>query len=123
MRAVVAIIGLFSLLIGLGFLLNPEKLAAAVFIAPVGTQGLATLRADFTGFFIGVSLFAIYGAWKGDAKVLLVPLVMLGLALLGRMISMARDGIVATTAAPIVIELVMVASLLLAQRVFSKPAG
>ncbi len=118
MRGLVLVLGLFNLVIGLGFLLQPAKLAAAFFLSPVGTQGLATIRADFTGFFIGASLFALYGAWKMRADALLVPMVMLGLALTGRFVSLALDGFAPTAPAPMVIEVIMLAILFAGYRAF-----
>ena len=52
MRVVIGLIAVFNIAIGLGFLLNPAKLAGQFFLSPLGSQGLATLRADFPGFFI-----------------------------------------------------------------------
>lgn len=117
-RGLVLVLGLFNLVIGLGFLLQPAKLAAAFFLSPVGTQGLATIRADFTGFFIGASLFALYGAWKMRAHALLVPMVMLGLALTGRFVSLALDGFAPTAPTPMVIEVIMLVILFAGYRAF-----
>jgi CHASE2 domain-containing sensor protein len=101
-----------------GFLLQPAKLATAFFLSPVGTQGLATIRADFTGFFIGASLFALYGAWKQRSDALLVPIALLGIAFFGRCISLALDGVAPTAIAPMVIEAVMMAVLLMGVTTF-----
>ena len=117
-RGLVLILSLFNLVIGLGFLLQPAKLAAAFYLSPVGTQGLATIRADFTGFFIGASLFALYGAWKMRADALLVPMVMIGLALTGRFVSLALDGMAPTAPAPMVIEVIMLTILFVGYRAF-----
>ena len=57
MRVVVALVGLFNLAIGLGFLVDPAGSGAKFFVAANGIQGLATMRADFTAFFVtGASL-------------------------------------------------------------------
>lgn len=119
MRIVIGLLGLFNIAIGLGFLLAPQKLAAAFFLSPVGTQGLATLRADFPGFFIGAAVFALIGAWRADARPLMVPLVMLGLALFGRIVSIIGDGMAPTAVQPMLVEVVMIALLALAARSFA----
>ncbi len=119
MRVIIGLLGLFNIAIGLGFLLMPEKLAAAFFLSPVGTQGLATLRADFPGFFIGAALFALWGAWRVDPRPLLVPIVMLGLALAGRCVSLAADGMAPTALAPMLVEFVMIMLLMLGVRSFA----
>ncbi len=123
MRAITALIGLFNAMIGLGFLLVPEKLAGGFFLAPLGSQGLATLRADFTGFFIGASAFALVGAWRADARPLAVPIVMLGLALTGRAVSLFGDGMAPTALPPMLVEIVMLALLGLAARTFKAAAA
>lgn len=123
LRAVIGLIGVFNIAIGLGFLLAPDKLALAFYLVPMGTQGLATLRADFPGFFIGASVFALAGAWTGQARPLLVPIVMLGLALSGRFVSLAIDGMAPTAVQPMVVEAVMITILLLGWRNFKGTGG
>lgn len=118
LRIVIGIIGLFNIVIGLGFLFAPEKLALAFYIAPLGSQGLATIRADFPGFFIGAAVFALAGAWTGQARPLLVPMLMLALALFGRCVSLVIDGMAPTAVAPMVAEAVMITVLWLGWRNF-----
>ena len=119
MRAVLGLVGLFNVLIGLGFLFNPVKLAAQFAMAPIGIQGLATTRADFPAFFLTGGLFALVGAWRADPKPLLVPLMLLGSALTGRFVSIALDGVVATTYPPMIAEAAMIAAIVLARRSFT----
>lgn len=121
LRGVIALLGLFNLAIGLGFLVAPEKLAQGFYLAPLGTQGLATVRADFPGFFIGVAVFALVGAWTGRARPLLVPLLMLGVALFGRFVSLAIDGMTPTAPAPMIAEAVMLTILFAGWRWFDRP--
>ena len=122
MRIVIGLVGLLNIGLGLGFLLAPEKMAQGFFLLPVGSQGLASLRADFTGFFIGAAVFALIGAWRADPKPLLVPLVMLGLALTGRTFSLIVDGVGPDAIGPMVIELFMLVVLLVARRTFAAGA-
>lgn len=123
LRGVIGLVGVFNIAIGLGFMLAPDKLAQAFYLAPLGTQGLATLRADFPGFFIGASVFALAGSWSGKARLLLVPIVMLGLALFGRFVSIAIDGMAPTAIQPMLVEAVMVTILLLGWRNFDRTGG
>lgn len=120
LRVLIGLVGLFNITIGLGFMLVPEKLAAAFFLSPIGTQGMATLRADFPGFFIGASVFALLGAWSGKSRPLLVPILMLGLAFFGRIVSIALDGVAPTTAQPMIVEAVMLTILILGWRTFDR---
>lgn len=120
LRAAIGLVGLFNVIIGLGFLLAPEKLAAAFFISPIGTQGMATIRADFPGFFIGAATFALIGAWTGRARPLLVPILMLGLALFGRFVSILVDGMAPTAIPPMAVEVLMISILFFGWRNFDK---
>ncbi|MBC7497434.1 MAG: hypothetical protein H7243_09770 [Sphingomonadaceae bacterium] len=118
MRIAVGLVGLLNMLLGLGFLLRPVEVAARFALLPIGTQGLATIRADFPAFFLTGAVFALLGAWRGDAKPLLVPLVLLSIALTGRCFSIATDGMVSTTLPPMAAEALMIAFILLARRAF-----
>jgi hypothetical protein len=120
MRIVLALVGLFNMAIGLGFLFNPGRLAAGFALSPIGTQGMATIRADFPAFFLTGALFSLVGAWRADPEPLLVPLSLLGLALTGRFLSIALDGTASTTFPPMVAEATMIAVLLVARRAFVK---
>jgi hypothetical protein len=120
MRVVIGLIGLFNIVIGLGFLLNPAQLAGQFFLSPLGSQGLATLRADFPGFFITGGAFALIGAVRKDGNALLVPLLLLSIAIIGRALSLAMDGAAPTAWPPMIAEAVMISALLLARRSFAR---
>ncbi len=119
MRTVVVLVGLLNIGIGFGFLLQPDILAEKLFLAPVGIQGLATIRADFPAFFLTGGAFALIGAWRASAPLLLVPLTLLGVALCGRVVSLVLDGIGATPFAPMIAEALMIAAMGLAYRSFA----
>ena len=105
------------------FLFNPAGAAAGFFLIPDGSQGMATLRADFPGFFIGTGVFALIGAITAQARPLLVPILLLGLALLGRFVSIAIDGMAPTAAAPMIAEALMITILALGWRNFGRTPG
>lgn len=115
LRVLVGLVGVFNILIGLLFLFNPAGAAANFFLIPDGGQGMATLRADFPGFFITGGVFALVGAWQRDARALLVPMLLLAIALTGRSVSLVADGVGPEAIPPMVAEAVMI-SLLLALR-------
>ncbi|WP_164156551.1 hypothetical protein [Sandarakinorhabdus rubra] len=121
-RLLVAGIGLFNIAIGLMFLLNPAGAAGGFFLIPDGSQGMATLRADFPGFFITGGSFALIGAVQKDARALLVPLMLLAIAIAGRGVSLLADGAPPTAFPPMVVEAVMILILLLARRSFGRAA-
>lgn len=117
LRVVVGAIALFNIAIGLGFLFNPAGLASQFFLIPDGGQGMATLRADFPGFFITGGVFALIGAVQKDGRALLVPMLLLAIALTGRAVSLLADGAAPTAFPPMVAEAVMITVLALARKV------
>jgi hypothetical protein len=120
LRGLVAAIALFNIAIGLMFLFNPAGAAAGFFIIPDGGQGMATLRADFPGFFITGGTFALIGAVQKDARALLVPMLLLAIALTGRCVSLLADGAPPTAFPPMVAEAVMIIVLSLTYRNFGQ---
>jgi hypothetical protein len=118
MRAVVALVGLFNLLIGLFFLIDPAQAGLRFFVTSLGTQGMATMRADFTAFFVTGAVFALAGAWRADRRPLLVPMLLLGIAISGRAISLIADGAPTKAFGPMAAEAVMIAILALGWRYF-----
>lgn len=122
LRFAVGFIGVAMLLIGLGFLFAPASLAALFYVEPVGSQGMASIRADFTGFFVGVGGFALLGAWFERSRPLVVPMLLLSVALLGRFISLFADGMGPAALPPMIAEAVMIAVLYAAWRRFDPAA-
>src|SRR5262249_52971031 len=61
-RGITGLVGLFNIVLGLGFLLDPAQAGLRFFLVSLGTQGLATMRADFTAFFVTGGAFAIIAA-------------------------------------------------------------
>jgi hypothetical protein len=91
MQFLIGLVGLLNIVIGLSFLFNPAKMAAEFAISPLGTQGMATMRADFPAFFLTGAVFSLIGAWRADRLPLMVPLMLLTFALLGRFVSIAFE--------------------------------
>lgn len=115
-RGMVGAVALLLMGLGLGFLVDPAGSALRFFLAPLGTQGMASLRADFTAFFVVGGAFAMYGALRRHRPALLVPIALVGVALLGRFVSLIADGAPATAFPPMVVEAAMIALLALAYR-------
>jgi hypothetical protein len=120
-RILIAAQALIMIVIGLGFLVLPATLGAAFFIEPKSLVGVATLRADMFSFFVGGSLFGLYGAWRGIAQPLLVPIVLLCGAIFGRLVNLAVVGAAPGSFEPLMVEIVMVAILYTGARVLGRP--
>lgn len=123
MRVMVGLVGLFNIALGLGFLIDPAQSGLRFFLTSLGTQGLATMRADFTAFFVTGGTFALVGAWRARRGPLLVPLMLIGIAISGRAISLIADGAPGKAFPPMVVEALMIALLALGWRYFYRDAA
>lgn len=92
LTAVLMLGGIAFVLIGLGFLIQPDNSATGFGLAARGAQGLSTLRADMTAFFVVGGGAMIWGAWKRNGELLLVPAALFGIAFTGRAVSLFADG-------------------------------
>ena len=117
-RALVGLVGLFNIVLGFGFLLDPAQAGLRFFLVSLGTQGLATMRADFTAFFVTGGTFALIAAWRARRTPLLVPLMLLSIAIGGRAVGLIADGAPARAFPPMIAEAVMIVILALGWRSF-----
>lgn len=117
LTVLIFLFGLFDLMMGLNFLLNPAATATGFGLSANGTQGLSTLRADFTAFFGVVAACMMIGAWRRNADLLLVPAAVMGVAVSVRGISLALDGTYPGWQVPMLVEALHVVLLVAAWRV------
>ena len=117
-RVVVGLVGLFNIVLGVGFLLDPAQAGLRFFLTSLGTQGMATMRADFTAFFVTGGVFALVAVWRAWRLPLLVPLSLLSIAIVGRMISLVADGAPTIAFTPMAAEAIMIALLAWGWRTF-----
>lgn len=92
LTALIFVAGMIDLGLGIGFLVQPADLGQRFGLAPVGEQGLAVLRADMTAFFMVAAGCMMWGAWRRNGDLLLVPLVLFAIAFAGRLLSAMVDG-------------------------------
>ncbi|ANU08835.1 hypothetical protein [Paraurantiacibacter namhicola] len=91
--AALFLLGIVFVANGIGFLLTPEQQAAGFGMGADGIQGLSTLRADMTAFFVVAGGALMWGAWRRAGDVLLVAAALVGIAFTGRFVSLLADGI------------------------------
>jgi hypothetical protein len=118
LTALIFVIGLFDLLMASSFLFTPMTAGQSLGVAPFqgAAAGLSTIRADFTSFF-GVAGFAmLWGAWRRNADLLLVPLLLFAVTLTGRALDLLWSGTYPNWALPMSVEAVEVVLLLAAWR-------
>ena len=106
-RALVGSLGLAGVIIALRIWMAPVDVAAQFGVDASGPLGLATIRADMAGFFGGAGAFALFGAIRNRSSFLLAPLVLVGIALTGRVLTVAINGYTQDMLPPMVIEAVL----------------
>lgn len=119
-RVLVGISGVLALVVAARIWMDPVTPTAQLGVGPLGPLGLSTLRADLGGFFGAAGLFALAAAWANAARYALAPLVLIGLALAGRVLTLAVTGYTADMAMPIVVETVLVVLYAAAWRVLPR---
>jgi len=117
LTALVFLFGLFDLFMGLNFLFNPLGTGVGLGLSPLGTQGMSTMRADFTAFFGVIAICMMIGAWRRNADLLLVPAALMGTAVIVRTASLFVDGFYPDWPIPMVVEALHVILLIAAWRV------
>lgn len=122
LRALMFVGGLFYVLMGAGFLLDPVGSGADFGIAPQGTMGLASIRADMTAFFLVAGGCLIWGAWARKGDPLLVSAALMAIALIGRLVTLVLDGPHNLFWQPMLVEGVTVILALIGSRVLPHTA-
>ncbi len=100
--------GLLYLFLGTGFMINPATAGGDFGIVPNGIMGHASLRADFTSFFVVGGSCMIWGAWKRKGDPLLVSAALFGLAIIGRTVNLIAMGTYTNFWQPMLVEAVTV---------------
>ncbi len=114
--------GLFFVAMGAGFLLNPATAGADFGVIPEGIMGHASLRADFTAFFVVGGGCMIWGGWKRKGDPLLVSAALFAIALIGRAVNLAVLGSYQDFWLPMAVEAIAVILCLVGSRVLPHTA-
>ena len=115
-RLLVGALGVLALIGALRIWIDPAIPAATLGLSPIGGLGLATLRADVGGFFAGMGAFALAAAIRNDRRLVTAPLVLVSLALTGRLITAGIEGLAPEMVLPITVEAVLAVLLALGRR-------
>lgn len=107
-------------LVGVGFLLAPERVAEGFAVTATGPFGLGNLRSDIGGPFLAMAAFVATAAVRKDAGWLVFPLIAMGCVLLGRALGFALDGFDPRSVRSTVIEVVFVVLMLAARAGFRR---
>ena len=117
LTALVYLSGLLCLFLAVGFLTDPATSAAGLGIKIEGAAALSTVRADFTAFFGVTGALMLWGAWRRNGDLLLVPALIYGTAFTVRAIGLAIDGTYPGFVQPMAIEAFWTVLLIAAWRV------
>jgi hypothetical protein len=120
-RFVIGAIGLGFALVGVVAMVEPLRVAGELGLTASAPVGAGSLRGDIAGFFLTGGLFALAAAVRNRRALLAAPLLLVGSALVGRIVTAVVDTPLDPVATRfIVIEAVAVAVLLLAGRALGR---
>lgn len=108
LRILVGVVGLLGLLIALAVWANPAGPAEKFGLELIGGLGHASMRADFAGFFAGAGILSLAAAMRGDARLLTAPLLLVTVALAGRVLTAGLEGFTPDMATPMIVEAVLI---------------
>ena len=108
--------GLFFIITGFSFLIQPQSSATGFGLGATGLQGWSTIRADMTAFFLVGGVSMAWGAWRRAGDLLLVPAALFGIAFTGRLVSLFTDGNYDGALVPMAIEAAVVVISILGNR-------
>jgi len=117
-RLLIGALGSFAIFGALRIWIDPTLPAVTLGLSPIGGLGLASLRADVGGFFGGMGAFALAAAIRDDRRLVTVPLVLVSLALTGRLITAGLEGLAPDMVLPIVVESVLATLFAVGRRTF-----
>ncbi|MDF8331975.1 hypothetical protein [Novosphingobium cyanobacteriorum] len=117
--------GMFDLYMAGSFLFTPLDAGAGLGVTAIGLMGgmqgaaagISTIRADFTAFFGIAALCMMWGAWRRNGDLLLVPGLLFGASFLGRAVNVAVIGPYPAWWFPMLIEAFHFALLVAAWRI------
>ncbi|MAB14948.1 DUF4345 family protein [Parvibaculum sp.] len=107
-RIAVALVGLFSLAMGLMALASPVQLGTTLGIGALTPLGLNALRADLGAFFLASAIASALALFAGRASWMWGVACLYGLAVAGRFLGILVDGAPEGIAQPVTVELVLV---------------
>ena len=119
-RVGVALLGALFLVIGAGLIFNTTDAAADLGLPNMMAAGYGTVRADIAGFFLGGGLISVVASLRKDGSLLWPVQLLVLLALLGRIFTLAVDGPVAAGLTSMGVEVAILVLLLWAKRIWQQ---
>ncbi len=110
LRVITAGIGIWLLVIGLGWMFAPGDLSAQFAVTLNGVQGMNTGRGDLGGMFLAGGALCLLGIRQhpSSAGLLYAFAILMGAVALGRIVGFVLDGPQLLTVVPFLVELVFI---------------
>lgn len=102
------LVGLFSLALGLLAWVSPAQIGVILGLEPVGNLGVHSLRGDAGAVFLASALGCGLALFKGKVIGLKLPIILYGLVLTGRLVSLVATGGGQDVMLPILIEVIVI---------------
>lgn len=118
LRILLGLIAAFMLAYGLAVLFALDTIKPVLALATTSDLGRANIRADVGGVFITSGFFAGIAAIYRHQQAALAGALLFFIALSGRFVSLAFEGMVAGGAGPMLVEAIFGSVLLFASKVF-----
>ncbi len=110
-RILVGLVAALFIFMAFGFWFALDQTIAGFAVTPDNILGRASIRADFGGFFFGVGLMSAMACWRRSRAYAFGAMLLLILALAGRIVSLVLDGVAPGGTEPMVVEALSIAIL------------
>jgi len=105
------------LVMGVNFVVDPVAGAAQLAVAPLGAEGLNTIRGDLAGLFLGSAFLLGLGIWREEGSWFVAVAAFMVVIASGRLVGFALDGAPSqTTLTAFVFEILIALSLVYSSR-------
>ncbi|MFT4798048.1 MAG: hypothetical protein ACJAYE_001627 [Candidatus Azotimanducaceae bacterium] len=123
MNIVVVLIGLLATLGWFGLVINPVSVQDSFLLVPEGLGGLSNARSDIGALFLASALGCFLALRPQGRDFLWVPILLMGSAAVGRLISLAADGSSDTSIRGLIVEVIIMVVLGLIWRARGKASS
>lgn len=115
-KLITALVGLFSLAMGLLAWVSPAEIGKIIGLSGESVLGVHSLRGDVGAVFLASAVGCMLALFKGKVAGLKLPIIIYGLVLLGRLLSLVLTGSGPGVMQPIIIEVALVGASIFAYK-------
>lgn len=111
MQILIGLVAVPLAALGIRSMFLPANMGAAVGLTPDGIPGLSEIRSVLGGLFLASVAMIVVGLATDETTWFLAVAIILGVAAIGRLVSLVADGFVKDVVPPLAIEIVLAAVL------------